>query len=687
MKKIIVTAFLAFILLFICFSQNTTNNAGMQSLPDRIRTGNEGFASDEFRRGVQSYNKGAFSEAIVQFEKALSYLPNDNLILDWLGKAYYKIGLEGEALNYWQNVVNNGYGGLLLQNKIEIVRERRVTGEINDNFLRLSESGSFPGVFTGQLIYNGPVSVQPEYDGTMWVVAYNSNEIIMLNQNGKVVERYSGPINGFDRPYDIIRLKNGKLLVSENAGDRLSLLNEKGKFEKYIGSKGIGLGQMVGPLYLAQDDLERIYVTDYGNKRVDVFDKEGNPLFFFGKKTNQFEGLKGPTGITVMDDVIFIADDYDGVIYEFDRAGNFIRELCQKKSFKKPEGIKIWNNKLLVCDQNRIVGVDVQTGALFEYAKTGNAPSRLTVANPDINGNVIVSDFTANEVYVMSQIQELVGGLFVQIEQLDSSAFPNVVVEVKIENRHRQPLVGLQEENFYFSENKRPVSNLKFLGAASNNTEADITIVIDRSNLNNFYKDEIETALKEIASNMNGGVLRIVSAGSIPVSEYIGKPDFLGDFSLDALKNPVSQKVSIDLALRLAANDLINAAKKRGIVLITCGNQNAFTFDRYNLGELSSYLNNNSISFSVINVSQNALCPEISYITENTQGDEYYVYRPQGLNDVVKDIINIPQGVYQFSFTSALPTNFGMNYLPLEVEVYLLNRSGRDETGYFAPLE
>ena len=687
MKKIVFTAIFAFFISFLCFSQNTTNNAGMQVLPDRIRTGNEGFASEEFRRGVQSYNKGAFSEAIVQFEKALSYLPNDNLILDWLGKAYYKIGLEGESLNYWQNAVNNGYGGLLLQNKVEIVRERRVTGDVDNNLLRLSESGSFPGVFNGQLVYNGPVSVQPEYNGTMWIAAYNSNEIIMLNQNGKVVERYSGPINGFDRPFDIIRLNNGKLLVSENAGDRLSLLNEKGKFEKYIGSKGIGLGQMVGPLYLAQDDLERIYVTDYGNKRVDVFDKDGNPLFFFGKKTEQFSGLKGPTGIVVTGNVIFVADDYDGVIYEFDRAGNFIRELCQKKSFKKPEGMKIWNGKLLVCDQNRILGVDVQTGALFEYAKTGNAPSRLTVANPDINGNVIVSDFTANEIYVMSQIQELVGGLFVQIEQLDSSAFPNVVVEVKIENRHRQPLVGLQEENFYFSENKRPVSNLKFLGAASNNTEADITIVIDRSNLTDLYKKEVETAVKEISSNMKGGILRIVSAGTIPVSEYIGKPDLLGEFSLNALKNPVSQKAGIDLALRLASNDLINAAKKRGIVLITCGNQNAFTFDRYNLGELSSYLNNNSISFSVINVSQNAVCSEISYISENTQGNEYYIYRPQGLRDVVKDIVNIPQGVYQFSFTSSLPTNFGMNYLPLEVEVYLLNRSGRDETGYFAPLE
>ena len=58
---------------------------------------------------------------------------------------------------------------------------------------------------------------------------------------------------------------------------------------------------------------------------------------------------------------------------------------------------------------------------------------------------------------------------------------------------------------------------------------------------------------------------------------------------------------------------------------------------------------------------------------------------PQGYQ--VQGYQDIPQGVYQFSFTSALPTNFGMNYLPLEVEVYLLNRSGRDETGYFAPLE
>ena len=688
MKKLVSAALVIFSLASISFAQVTTNNAGLSVTEDRIRTSEEGLASEEFRRGVQAYYKGAVNEAIVQFEKALSFLPNDNLILDWLGKTYYKSGLEGSALSYWQTASDNGYGGLLLENKIEIVRERRVTGDSSDKLMRLSEAGSFPGEFQGNMIYSGPVSVQPNYDGTIWLVAYNSNELLLLNQNGKVIDRIEGPINGFDRPCDILKLHNGNLLVSEHAGDRLALLNSKGRFQSYIGTKGRGLGQMVGPLYLAQDYLERIYVTDYGNRRVDVFDKDGNPVFFFGGKQGDFAGLKGPTGIAIIDETVYVADDQTGAVYEFDRSGNFLRELCEKETFKKPEAIKVWNGSLIICDVNRIVSIDYDTGALFEYARTGNAPSRVTLANPDVNGNVIVSDFIANEVYVMSKVQELVGGLFVQIEQLDASKFPQITLELRVENRHRQPVVGLQEANFYLSEKQRPVSNLKFLGASSNNTEADITIIVDRSYDSAKYKNEIQTAVKEVAQSMNGsGTLRIVSSSSIPVTEYIGSPDKIGDFNTDSLKNKPSAQAAVDLALRLASNDLINAAKKRGIIFVTSADNNSLTFDKYNLAELTSYMSNNSISFSVIQVTKESLCQQLSYIADNTQGDSYYIYRPQGLGDIVKNIIELPSGIYQFSYTSALQTNFGTKYLPVEAEVYLLNRSGRDETGYFAPLQ
>ncbi len=687
MKKLL-TSILLSVLSFSLFCQNITSDAGMTVPENRIRTSSEGFASEEFRRGVQAYYRGAFNEAIVQFEKALSFMPDDSLILDWLGKSYYKSGLEGSALSYWQAARDNGYGGILLENKIEVVRERRVTGDSSDKLMKLSEAGSYPGFFNGNMIYSGPVSVLPNNDGTFCFVCYNSNNLLKMNQNGFVVERITGPLNGFDRPTDIIRMKDGRLLVCESAGNRISVLNEKGRFIKYIGQKGRDNGGIIGPQYLATDSLERIFVTDFGNRRVCVFDSDGNPLFYFGGKTSYFDGLKGPTGIYILDESVFVADSIAGCIYEFDRAGNYIRELVEKKTFKKPEAIKFWNGSLVLCDQNKIYAVDPQTGALFEYVHTGNAPSRVTTAAPDINENLIVTDFTANEVYVMSKLSELVGGLFVQIEQIDSSKFPEITLEVKVENRHRQPVVGLMEQNFLITENKQPVQNLKFIGSASNNTQADITIVIDRSKGSILHKTEIETAVKEVAANMNNqGVLRIVSASKIPVTEYVGSPSLVRNFSLDALKNPLSDTVCVDLALRLASNDLINADKKRAIIFISAGSSDAISFENYNLSELTAYMCNNSIQFCDIQTSRDAVSSQIDYICRNTNGRSYYVYRDQGLSEVVSNIIQTPQGVYQLKFVSSMMTNLGDKYLPVETEVYLLNRSGRDETGYFAPLQ
>lgn len=683
-KSIFILAALFF--TYNAFSQ-TTYSAGLNTYDNRIRSAEEGFAAEEFRRGVQSYYKGSYNEAIVQFEKALSYLPDDNLILEWLGNSYYKSGMEGSALSYWQTASDNGYGGLLLQNKIEIVRERRITGDSTDKLMRLSEAGSFSGLLDGNLIFSGPVSILPNNDGTFWVTAYNTNELLKINLNGLVLNRITGPLNGFDRPLDIIALKNGSLLLSESAGNRLSLLDSKGFFQKYIGTKGRKVGEMVGPQYLAEDDYGRIYVTDFGNRRVDVFDAEGNGLFYFGTKTTSFTGLKCPTGIAVYNDSIFVADEDKGCIYEFDRSGNFIRQLVEDNTFKKPEAIKIYQQGLLVCDQNKLIGVEADTGALFEYARTGNAPSRVTTAIEDVNNNVIVSDFLSNEIYIMSKMQELIGGLFVQIENVDASAFPNVTFEIKVENRHRQPVVGLQANNFYISENKRPAAQVQFLGAGSNNSGADITLVIDRS-ASSEYKEEIETAVKEIAASMKEkSILRLVSAGQIPVLEYVGSPEGVKNFNIESLKNPQAKNTSIDLALRLAANDLINADRKRSIIFISDGNVSSSSFEKYTLAELSSYLNNNIIGFSFIQLSQKAVASEYDYLISNTRGELYYVYRPESLSSVVSDIINQPNGIYQLSYLSSLPTNFGENFLPLEIEVYLLNRSGRAESGYFAPLE
>ena len=681
-------------ILFLSFAPLFPQNSDIRDellVTKDIRTAEEGLAYEEFRRGIQAFYRGSYNDSVLQFEKALGYTPEDNRILEWLGKAYYYSGLEGTALQEWERCSSLGWGGLLLKNKIEIVKERRFSFE-NDAIEALyTEAGSYPGFYKGNMIFSEPVSALANNNGTFWVLCYGSNELLLLNINGSVIDRITGPLNGFDHPLDMIRLSSGNILVSEVSGNRLCLLDKKGHFVKYIGKKGRQTGELLGPQYLAEDFRGNIYVSDYGNRRVAVFDREGNGLFSFGSNAKgEFPGLRGPTGIAVISDSVFVCDDLKGIIYEFDLSGNFRKKVVLEKTFKRPESMKVWSDYLVVADSNKIISVDTLTGEIYENINSGNAPSRLTCAVPDVNGNILVTDFKANEVYVMSKMQELVGGLFLQIEKVDSSRFPEVQLDVKVESRSRNSIVGLKENNFYITEDKRPVSKLKFLGSASDNDYADITLVIDRSMT---MKDEsslslVENAVKDIVQDMGGkGVLRILSAGLRPANEYTGNPENERLFSSKALKTPFSSVVPLDLAFRLAANELVNAAKKRAIIFITDGKVTQHSFDKYSLAETASYLNNNSVILSAIYLNQEGISEETEYLVNNTKGKSYYVFQEEGLSSVISDIVDLPQGNYSFSYVSAMQTNFGEKFLPVEVEAYLMNRSGRDETGYFAPLQ
>ena len=139
--------------------------------------------------------------------------------------------------------------------------------------------------------------------------------------------------------------------------------------------------------------------------------------------------------------------------------------------------------------------------------------------------------------------------------------------------------------------------------------------------------------------------------------------------------------------MRLSANNLINAEKKRAVIYITAGTTNDAAFNKYSLSDLTAFMNNNSVAFSTIRVANGAFADEINYLVDNTRGESYYVYRPEGLATVVDDIVAIPSGEYKLTYTSSLGTEYGTKYMPVELEAYLLNRSGRDETGYFAPLQ
>jgi len=644
-------------------------------------------AGDEFRRGIQSYYRGTFNDSILLFEKALSYLPGEPLILDWLGKAYYRTGAEGSALQQWQFALDAGYGSVLLKNRIEIVKERRTVHPSFDESARYVEAGQISPKTESGVIFRQPVSVVSLADGTFWVSAYGSNELVHFDVNGQVVGKSRGPVAGFDRPFDLVRLPDGRMLVTEVGSDRISVLAADGSYISSFGKKGRGDGEFVGPQYIAFDADGNIFVTDYGNARVVVFDPDGKPLFNFGAKSPTFPGFLAPGGIAIVDGRVFVADTARGSLHVFDTAGNFLETLLPDGTINQSESIRVWNGYLLVADLNRVTVVDPSTGASFDVSKLGNAPMRITGAVPDINGNLILTDYKGNIIQIVSRMSELVGGMFVQIERVYSDSFPAVQLEVRVEDRNRNPIVGLKSPNFLVTEQQRPASNVTLAGAAWKEESCDITVLIDRSPESDKQLQEIRGAIAEIAAAMKGkGTLRIVSAGSIPVQEGAGAPD-TGKYNALKLKAAASGAWAFDLGLRLAVNDLVNASKKRAVVYLSTGSVSDTGFKKYGLNDLASYMNNNGVIFSTVYLTRNSAPGEYEYLTKSTGGKSYYVFRNEGLASVVSDIISAANGSYVLAYTSSMPTDFGRAYLPVEVEAYLMNRSGRDETGYFAPLQ
>lgn len=700
-QKNVYVAFVAFLFLFPVIS------AGAQTATDPDTDGSAGgtaerqtsfadsgataadraLAEEEFRRGVQTYDRGAFNDAILMFEKALSHVPGEPLILEWLGRAYFRSGVESSATEQWQFAADAGRSRTRLLQLMETVRERRSFRPEFTEDSRFVEAGAIESVNGESVLFRQPVSVVALGDGSFWASAYGSNELLHFDANGRITGKTRGPLEGFDRPFDLYRLRDGRLLVSEVGADRVSVLSADGVWLSSFGKKGRGNGELIGPQFIAESDSGNIFVTDYGNARVVVYDSDGASLFTFGEKGGGFPGFKAPAGIAFLDGLVYVCDSVTGALHRFDESGNYVDAFLPPGTLELAESIRPWNGFLLASRENSVLAIDPQTGAIHDVAKLGNAPTRITGAVPDANGNLVLADYRGDSIQIVTRIRELVGGMFVRVQRVFADRFPEVQLEVSVEDRNGDPVVGLGLGNFSITEEGRAVSELGLTGSAYLEDSCDLTVLIDRSSASDSLLPDIRNALSALAASMQGkGTLRVVSAGRIPVQEGFGPPD-TGFWNGFRPKAAAGDSWTFDLALRLAANDLINAAHKRSIVFLTTGATPSRGFAKYGLSDLASYLDNNGIAFYVVSLTRNSVPQEFAYLADATGGRQYYLYRPEGIGELARDAVERPNGTYIFKYTSVLPTNFGKAYLPVEVEAWLMNRSGRDERGYFAPLD
>src|SRR5215831_17156777 len=86
------------------------------------------------------------------------------------------------------------------------------------------------------------------------------------------------PGSTFNRPTDVAWDKAGNIYIADGIGNtnRVEKFDKDGKYIKQWGSTGSENGQFNGVKSLAVDAQDNVYVADLGNKRIQVFDSDGN---------------------------------------------------------------------------------------------------------------------------------------------------------------------------------------------------------------------------------------------------------------------------------------------------------------------------------------------------------------------------------------------------------------------------
>lgn len=165
---------------------------------------------------------------------------------------------------------------------------------------------------------------------------------------------------------------------------------------------------------------ERIYVSDTNNKRVQIFDYEGNPIKTFGErgsKPGQFEFPYGLAGDSKGN--IFVADLYNGTVSKYDKDGKFLGLFAEKqpseKIFEGPAGVAIQDDKVYVTDvkQHVLKIFDLNGKLIKTVGKPGQAEGQLNAPNAvtvDKDGNIYVTDTGNQRVQVFNK-----DGKFVKI--------------------------------------------------------------------------------------------------------------------------------------------------------------------------------------------------------------------------------------------------------------------------------
>ncbi|HLZ26402.1 MAG TPA: flippase activity-associated protein Agl23 [Chloroflexota bacterium] len=263
----------------------------------------------------------------------------------------------------------------------------------------------------GRPVLVDPKNVAVAPDGRLYVVEGRAARVTVFNPDGSVASSWgsSGQGDGqFQEPWGIAVAPNGNVYVADTWNHRIQFFDPTGKFLGKWGKLGDAKGRtdadpsvFWGPRSIAISPDGDVYVTDTGNKRIQVFGLDGTFKRMFGGDGGAPGQFKEEVGVALdAQGNVWVADTWNGRIQKLSPDGQPLAQIAVSGW----ESQNVTNKPYLAVDaqgrvfasfpeQARVVEYGPDGQQLKEIPLQGSAPVGLVVA-PD--GRLLVADARGN---------------------------------------------------------------------------------------------------------------------------------------------------------------------------------------------------------------------------------------------------------------------------------------------------
>jgi DNA-binding beta-propeller fold protein YncE len=204
---------------------------------------------------------------------------------------------------------------------------------------------------------NAPHGIALDADGFLYVADSNNHRVVKVSSEGEVVDTWDstwwrglqswkpGCLDANDRPlslgdgefcepWGITVGADGRVYVADTWNHRIQVFTSDGEFQASFGTFGqsgssvsSAPSQFYGPRDVVVDDLGYIYVTDTGNKRIQVFDSDLQHVRSFGGPGIVGGRLDEPVGLALdQNGLLYVADTWNNRVQVLTSEGAFVRE-------------------------------------------------------------------------------------------------------------------------------------------------------------------------------------------------------------------------------------------------------------------------------------------------------------------------------------------------------------------------